>query len=66
MPQTVISDKKFVNNTKIEWPPGKTDLSNLVKSMNLKLSDRHLHDCLVYCRGPKLEHFSFERLINWF
>ena len=58
-------DAKFLNNKTIQWPPGKEDISNLFKSLNISVNEKMLYECVIYCKGINQDTFSFERLIKW-
>jgi hypothetical protein len=52
-------------------PPTRDGLRRLFEAMNLEVSPIRCIDCLVYCRGKKMEHsnpddFDMKRLVQWF
>jgi hypothetical protein len=58
-------------DNKIKMPPTKDGLTRLFKVMNLFVPTLRMVDCLVYCRGKKMEQgpereFDMKKLIAWF
>ena len=52
-------------------PPSREGLTKLFVACNLNVNPVKCIDCLLFCRGPKLENsdpeeFDFEKLIAWF
>lgn len=56
---------------KIVMPPTKKNLALLFKALNLDVAHVKQYDCLIYCRGKKMEQappedFQFSKLLEWF
>lgn len=62
--------KNRVKELKLEMPPTRQTLKKLFESLNLALPETRAIDCLVYCRGQKLEksdpeEFNIEKFYDW-
>ena len=60
-----IADRKIV------LPPTKQGLVTLFKALNLRVPMQRVYECLIFCRGAKMEQsnadeFDIETLIDWF
>ena len=65
---TKLLDKAILNN-RIEMPPTRDSLQILFEKLNLKVTKEKLFDCLIYCRGKKMEKsdtFSMDKFLKWF
>ena len=69
------SISKMLNNQikagKIEMPPSRKGMTKLFKMCNLLVQPVKCIDCILFCRGPKLENsdpeeFDFDKLVQWF
>jgi len=52
-------------------PPTKDSLNRLFKALNLAVPTVRVVDCLVFCRGKKMEEaplddFDMKKLVAWF
>ena len=55
----------------IKMPPTREGLDLLFKTLNLYVDSKRVFECLVYCRGSKLEdgpedEFTMDKLWQWF
>ena len=62
---------KKIKELKIEMPPGRVCLTKLFDSINLSVPTVSIIDCILYCRGPKMENsdpeeFEMDKLVQWF
>ena len=58
-------------DNKIKMPPTKDGLHRLFKALNLAVPSVKVVDCLVFCRGKKMEDgpaddFDLKKLVAWF
>lgn len=64
-------NKAMRDDNKIKMPPTKDSLKRLFYALNLFVPTVKQLDCLVYCRGKKMEQaperdFDMKKLIGWF
>ena len=63
--------QKCIRSESIAMPPTRDGLRRLFEAMNLDVSPVKCLDCMVYCRGKKMENsnpddFDMKRLVQWF
>lgn len=63
--------RKNIREYSIPMPPTREGLEKLFVCLNVAVSIRKCIDCVVYCRGKKMElanqdEFDFQRLLKWF
>lgn len=59
------------NKWPIAWPPTRKSMNLLFRALNLSVAPTKMLDCLIYCRGPKMEdeppeNFDIDKLVDWF
>ena len=62
---------KAIREGSIAMPPTREGLKKLFKALNLDVPPVKRIDCLVYCRGKRMEYsnpddFNIQRLMKWF
>lgn len=62
---------KKIKELKLEMPPTRDGLARLFEAINLYATTVTCIDCLLFCRGHKLEKsnpedFNIDKLIQWF
>lgn len=60
-----------IAEAKIVLPPTKQSLVTLFKNLNLRVPMQRVYECLIFCRGAKMEQsnpddFQLDTLIDWF
>jgi hypothetical protein len=60
-----------IADCKITLPPTKQGLNTLFKALNLRVPMQRVYECLIFCRGAKMEQsgadeFDIETLVDWF
>lgn len=61
---------KKVKELKLDMPPTRESLGNIFKGLNLNVPTVRLIECLLFCRGIKLENsdpeeFEIDKLYKW-
>lgn len=63
--------KRKIKELKLEMPPTRDAINKLFESLNLQLPSVRCIDCILFCRGIKMENsnpddFDINRLLEWF
>ena len=63
--------KAIREDNKLQMPPTRESLNRLFEKLNLYVPSFKVLDCLVHCRGKKMEEappeeFQMKRLVHWF